>query len=81
MYMVGDLITVLAVVAYIGCRLAGVRELYVLRAASLQVTFSRPAAALDSNYAVFAVRLLWLWAAVFLVGVVLLLAAGAPNAA
>jgi hypothetical protein len=81
MHMVGAVIMVLAVVGYIVCRIAGVRELYVLRGASVQVTFSRPAATLDSNYAVLAVRLLWLWLAAFLVGFVLLLAAGAPNAA
>jgi len=49
MHIAGALIMVLAVIAYIGCRIAGVRELYVLRGASLQVRFSRPAAALDST--------------------------------
>jgi hypothetical protein len=81
MYLVGALIMALAVVGYIGCRIAGVRELYVLRGASLQLTFSRPVSALDSNYAVFAVRLFWLWLAVFLVGLVLFVMTGAPNAA
>jgi hypothetical protein len=72
---------VLAVAAYIGCRMRGVRELYVLRGPSLQVTLSRPVATLDSNYAVVTVRLLWLWSAAFLAGVVLFLLTGAPNAA
>ena len=81
MYIVGAVIMILAVVGYIGCRIAGIRELYLLRGASLQITFSRPAATLDSNYAVLAVSLVWLWAAAFLLGLVLLLAAGAPNAA
>jgi hypothetical protein len=81
MYIVGAVIMILAVVGYVGCHFAGIRELYLLRGASLQMTLSRPAAALDSNYAVLAVSLLWLWGAAFLVGLVLLLAAGAPNAA
>jgi hypothetical protein len=81
MHMVGTVTMVLAIVGYIACRIAGVRELYVLRGASLQVTFSRPAAALDSNYAVLTVRLVWLWLAAFLAGLVLLLAAGVTNAA
>ena len=80
MYIVGAVIMILAGVGYVGCRFAGIRELYVLRGASLQVTFSRPAT-LDSNYAVLAVSLVWLWVAAFLVGLVLLLVAGAPNAA
>jgi hypothetical protein len=79
--MFGALIMVLAVIAYIGCRIAGVHVLYVLRGASLQVRFSRPAAALDSNYAVLAVRLLWLWLAAFLVGFVLFMVTWARNAA
>jgi hypothetical protein len=81
MYMVGTVVMALAVVGYLGCRIAKIYELYVLRGASFQVTFSRPAAALDSNYAVIAVRLVWLWLAIFSVGFVLLLAAGAPYAA
>jgi hypothetical protein len=81
MHIVGVPIMVLAVAGYIGCRMAGVSALYVLRGASLQVTFSRPAGALDSNYAVLRVRLLWLWLAAFLVGLVILLVAGALNAA
>jgi hypothetical protein len=72
---------VLAVLGYVGCRIAGVHELYLLRGPSLHVSFSRPAAALDANYAVLAVRLLWLWLAAFFVGLVLFLVAGAQHAA
>lgn len=81
MQTAGALIMVLTVVAYLGCRIAGVRDVYILREAKLRFTFSRPATALDANYAVIAVRLLWLWLAPFLVGLIIFLVARAPNAA
>ena len=74
MHELGLLIIVAAALAYIGCWIAGVHDLYVLRGRSLQVTFSRPPAELDSSYAVFTVRLLWLWVTAFFVGSVVFIA-------
>ena len=77
----GLLIMVSAALAYIGCRIAGVRNLYVLRGRTVRVTASLPATALDSNYAVLTVRLLWLWLAAFLVGFVVFVASRVADAA
>jgi hypothetical protein len=77
----GVLIMVTAALAYIGCRIAGVRDLYVLRGRTVRVTTSLPAAGLDSNYAVLTVRVLWLWVAAFLVGFVVSIASRIADAA
>ena len=77
----GALIMIAAALAYIGCRIAGVRELYILRGRTVRVTSSLPEAGLDSNYAVLTVRVLWVWVAAFLVGFVVFIASRAAHAA
>jgi hypothetical protein len=79
--MTGIVIMVLAVAAFIACRVMGVHEVRVLRGASVQVKFSRSASALDDNYAILTVRVRSVLLAAFLVGLVLFLITGGAIAA
>ena len=81
MHIAGIALMVLAIAAFAASRFLGVRELYVLRGASLQVRLSRPVSSLDTNCAVFSVRVQWVLLAAFLVGLALFLANGASVAA
>ena len=81
MQIAGIALMVLVIAGFAVCRLLGVRELYVLRGASLQVRLSRPVSALDTNYTVITVRVQWILLAAFLVGLVVFLANGASVAA
>jgi hypothetical protein len=81
MHIAGIALMVLAIAVFAASRLLGMGELYILRGTSLQVRFSRPVSALDSNYAVFTVRVEWLLLAIFLVGFALFIANGVSAAA
>jgi hypothetical protein len=69
-------IMALAVVGLIACRFTGVRELHILRGASVRVTFVRPASALDSNFVVITVPLRAPLFVLLFVGLVLFIVVG-----